>query len=185
MREEIQMLSPEAIAARIPLAPLLVITGGEPLLQQHREAEWSEFLGYCDDLFPMISVETNGTQLPNADSQAIIDQFVVSPKLSTVNMLRPHHRMERAPDPGWGLILAAGSAVDFKIVVSEEEDVHEAVRITKAAGIPLDRLWLMPEGTSKEALDARWGWVSEAAADLGCNASHRLHVLAWNDERGH
>ena len=185
MREQIELLSPEVIAARIPLAPMLVITGGEPLLQQHRTAEWSEFLGYCDDLFPFIAVETNGTQMPNVSTSQLVDQFVVSPKLSTVRMLREHHRLDRTPLTAWGTIAAGGAAVDFKIVVSDEEDIHEAVTIARHAGIELDHLWLMPEGTTKEDLDRRWTWVSEAAAELGCNASHRLHVLAWNDERGH
>lgn len=184
MREEITMLSPQEVVDRIPAAPLLVITGGEPLLQQHRKADWAEFLGLCDEKFPFLSIETNGTQLPDATSQTFIDQFVVSPKLSTVEMLRNHSRLEREPQ-AWGKVLAAGNEVDFKIVVTNPSDVDEAVGIAERAGIPMTRLWLMPEGTSKAELDSRWGWVSDAAAALGCNASHRLHVLAWNDERGH
>ena len=62
---------------------------------------------------------------------------------------------------------------------------NNVVALAKAAGWPLEKVWVMQEGTTPEALAARWPWVADYAAKLGINASHRLHVLAWGDTRGH
>lgn len=178
-RENINMIDPDEIHALIPDAPMLVITGGEPLMQQNR-AGWQEFLEIASNRFAFISMETNGTHMPTALTQAHVDQFVVSPKLSTVEMLRK--RQDRTPVQTWPDVQAL---VDFKIVVSTPDDIDEALLLAETAGIPRDRLWLMPEGITTEALADKWGWLTEAAARHGCNASHRLHVLSWGEERGH
>jgi organic radical activating enzyme len=180
-RENIFMLDPEEIHSRIPDAPALVITGGEPLMQQAR-AGWEEFLTIARRRFAFISMETNGTHMPTRFTQDHIDQFVVSPKLSTVDMLRA--KQDRTPVSTWPEVLSR-TAVDFKVVVSTPADVAEALALTERAGIPRDRLWLMPEGITTEALAQKWGWITELAAQHGCNASHRLHVLSWGEERGH
>jgi hypothetical protein len=51
--------------------------------------------------------------------------------------------------------------------------------------MPRERIWVMPQGVTAAELEKRWPIVAAAAAQAGINASHRLHVLAWNDERGH
>jgi 7-carboxy-7-deazaguanine synthase len=179
-REQISMLTPEEIIERIPAAPLLVITGGEPLMQQKRGEAWRDFLRLAERKFGDIAIETNGTIEPDEVTQRYVRRFIVSPKLSTVEMLRP--KQDRTPQTQWRYL---GGRVHFKIVVSTPEGVQEALEIASRAGIPLARLWLMPEGVTPEALAERWTWLCEAAAEIGCNVSHRLHVLAWNDVRGH
>lgn len=180
MREQITMLEPDEVHDRIPDSTMLVITGGEPLMQQKR-AGWLEFLTRAAERFAFISIETNGTIEPNEDSLRYINQFVVSPKLMTVDMLRP--KQDRTPWEGWSDVHEA--AVDFKIVVSTPEDIPEALAIADHAGIDRKKLWLMPEGVTAAALSDKWGWLTNAAAEHGCNASHRLHVLSWGEERGH
>lgn len=182
-REQITLLDPQAVINLIPAAPMLVITGGEPLMQQKR-AGWAEFLRLAEQKFPFITIETNGTIMPDADTLRYVDQFVVSPKLQTVNMLRP--KQSRKPMDGWlDVVVQHGKRVDFKIVLQEPEDVQEALQIADAARIGRKHLWLMPEGVTTEALAEKWPWVATAAAENGCNASHRLHVLVWGEERGH
>jgi len=178
-REQITILEADEVLARIPDAPMLIITGGEPLMQQKR-AGWLDFLKGARERFAFIAIETNGTIVPTPETVEHIDQFVVSPKLSTVDMLRK--KQDRTPKQVWADL---GKPVDFKIVVSTPEDVPEALRISDAAGIDRTKLWLMPEGVTTEELDKKWPWVFEAAAKHHCNASHRLHVLVWGEERGH
>lgn len=183
LREQIQMLEPYEVASAIPIAPMLVITGGEPLLQQKREG-WPAFLFYAERRFPFIAVETNGTIEPTRETILAVDQFVVSPKLSSVAMLQGK-RAPRRPGDWWAHLLGEGMPVDFKIVVSEPADVEEALHIADTAGIPRHRTWLMPEGVTAAALAERWEWVAPAAAKAGVNASHRLHTLVWGEKRGH
>ena len=55
----------------------LVLTGGEPLLQDH--GELTEFLNKTD-FFPMM-VETNGTIKPSDGLLEVVDVWSISPKL--------------------------------------------------------------------------------------------------------
>lgn len=178
LREEVTQLSLDALTERIPTgAPMLVITGGEPLLQQTRKA-WPSFLQWAADNFEFIAVETNGTILPLPVTQRYVHQFVVSPKLPTVDMLRPAHR---EPAQGWHHV----HGVDVKVVVSERSDVPLALAIAEGMGVDRSHTWIMPEGTTTQALAEKWPWVCDLAAQHGINASHRLHVLSWGDDRGH
>lgn len=55
-------LSPEEIAAAIPAYSNVVLTGGEPLLQNKEELHW--LVSILDDKGCIIQVETNGSQKP-------------------------------------------------------------------------------------------------------------------------
>jgi 7-cyano-7-deazaguanosine (preQ0) biosynthesis protein QueE len=156
--------------------PMLVITGGEPLLQQSQPA-WTELL---NTVARPIHLETNGTILPG-DTLDALDLLVASPKLLNAGHHRGHQ--QAAMHPGYR-DLADDPRVHLKIVVMGPADVRAAVVHAQRFGFPLDRLWVMPEGATREVLDARWPAVASAAASYGCNATHRLHVLAWGDERG-
>ena len=186
LREEITPTSADDIAAKVAAlaghVPIVVLTGGEPLLNQRNPA-WGPLLrSLVVDQGRSLHVETNGTIVPNDTTLAWISTFVVSPKL-------PHagpHRGKQNPAlaDGWTSI-ARDHDAHMKVVVETVEDIERAVVMAEAAGWPLDRVWVMPEGTTEEALAARWPVIASTAAAYGINASHRLHVLAWRDTRGH
>jgi organic radical activating enzyme len=177
---ETQLLTAKEIVDQLDeLAPdpMLVITGGEPLLQQDQPA-WRELL---DTVARPVHLETNGTILPNAITIDTLDLLVASPKLLNAGHHRGHQ--QAAMHPGYR-DLADDPRVHLKIVVMGPADVRAAVVLAQRFGFPLDRLWVMPEGATREVLDGRWAAVASAAASYGCNATHRLHVLAWGNERG-
>ena len=160
--------------------PNLVITGGEPLLQQ------SELIPLVTSLKSQgmrrilhIEVETNGTIAPGPELAQAIDQWNVSPKLANSGNLS-----EQREEPS---ALAAFQQLPnayFKFVVSEPGDVAEVCGFRDRYRLPSQRVILMPEGRTPEALKSRSGWVSEACVREGFRFSTRLHILLWGDERG-
>lgn len=166
---------------RTPRSPLLIITGGEPLLNQ-RKAQFVELLERFKAEGIELHCETNGTIVPNADMVRLFDQFIVSPKLAHAG---EHKRTQnRALAPGWKLVHGTTPA-HMKVVCETVEDVAEARLMADEHGWPLSRVWVMPEGVTSEVLNGRFPAIATAATEQRINASHRLHVLAWTDARGH
>jgi organic radical activating enzyme len=180
LRLEIDRTPVDTIVERIPPGVLVVITGGEPMLTQRRRG-WGELLKALRRHACRIHVETNGTIAPDPDTAALVHMFVVSPKLPNAG----EHRRRQDPTmhPAWGQVARLGRA-HLKVVCRGGDDVARARRLATDHRWPLRQVWAMPEGTTADALSGRWRAVAEAAARQGINASHRLHVLAWDDERG-
>lgn len=166
-------------------APIVVLTGGEPLLHQKTPA-FVEFITALADAGKAIHVETNGTIAPSDLLQRCLSLAVVSPKQA--------HAMadqRTGVDPFVPEVLEVFAALAregrsiAKYVVQTREDCDLAVAQARAVGFPNSTIWLMPEGENVDLLQTRWQMVCEAALDHGVNATHRLHVLAWGEERGH
>lgn len=180
LRDEIALLTAAEVLDQTPAAPLFIITGGEPLLNQRNPA----FIAVIEALAGQgeVHVETNGTITPNADVRQHVARFSVSPKLAHAGEHK--RRQNPALAPGWQT-LHGMTVADLKVVVIDEDDVRAAKELADCAGWPADHVWVMPEGTTTEVLARRWPSVCEWATRHGVNATHRLHVLAWGDERGH
>lgn len=180
LREEIVMRSAEEVLDLVPMNPICVVTGGEPLLYQRRPA-FMELMKALVRRGQAVHFETNGTVEPLAELVDLAEAFVVSPKL-------PHAQAQRgrtspALHPGWGVIGRRESTY-LKVVVESESDVAAAVRLADENHWDRGRVWVMPEGVDKDTLERKWRTVCEWATVRGVNASHRLHVLAWGEERG-
>lgn len=181
LRSEITHTDVGDIVASIPRHALVVISGGEPLLQQDRH-EWRGLLADLAAKGCQVHVETNGTIAPNLATLYGVNLFAVSPKLANAGRHRGHQNPALAP--GWDVAYQAGLA-HLKIVCRTEDDVTKAAALARTYGWPPHLTWVMPEGTTSDALATRWPVIAAAAAQHGINATHRLHVLAWADERGH
>lgn len=181
LRAETQLLTADAIVEEIADKPgILILTGGEPLLQQDQPA-FQRLLELAINRLRVVHVETNGTIAPSPRTVNHVELFVVSPKLPNAG---PHRgRQDPGLHPAWTDLAHHGKAV-LKVVCRDAADVDRAVERAIEYEIALDRLWVMPEGATRAVLDARWPTIASAATIRGCNATHRLHVLAWNDERG-
>jgi organic radical activating enzyme len=154
----------------------IVLTGGEPLLQQDALVELATRL--CSQGF-RLEVETNGTIQPNAEVAATIHQWNVSPKLeSSGNLLRARRR--EAPLV-W---FAAEPNAWFKFVVTAAADLAEIDEMVAALAIDRSRVILMPEGTDAAAQLAGARWLASACAERGYRLGSRLHVLLWGADRG-
>jgi 7-carboxy-7-deazaguanine synthase len=153
----------------------LVVTGGEPLLQQQALVALFERLPAA----LAIEIETNGTILPLAALFDRVSQWNVSPKLAFSGM-PSDERLVRS-------VLEAFAACErawLKLVVAEPSDMQEGDQIIADLGWPSDRVVWMPEGTSAQRLNLRGRWLAEQAVARNQRFSTRLHVLLWGDQRG-
>ena len=154
----------------------LVITGGEPMMQQRALAPLVSSL--CDRGF-YCEVETNGTLAPSPEMVQGVSQWNVSPKLSNSGV-----DIARREVPG---ALRAYSGLEnayFKFVIAEPQDVDEALDIVGRYAVAPDRVILMPEGTERRVIEERGPWVADLCAEHGFRFSTRMHILLWGDKRG-
>lgn len=182
LREQITMMTADEVLEASPsTAPIMVVTGGEPLLNQHHPA-FVDVLAGLVARGQEVHIETNGTLPPLPSIREHVTLFIVSPKLLHAGL----HKRSQSPalNKGWADLHGTINA-HLKIVVQTPEDIAAAAQIAQDHNWPRERVWVMPEGTTPEVLNHRWPMVCTEAARLGINATHRLHVLAWNDERGH
>lgn len=156
----------------------LILTGGEPMMQQAGIKDFLDHLLTQYRIIPYTEIETNGTIFikPEFYASRINLQFNVSPKLANSG----ESFVERRLDPCYTAI----TNVQFKYVVKDREDVEEVVRIIKDYNIPINKLWLMPAASTVEELSQVAPIIVEAAKDLGCNYSHRIHISIWNKKTG-
>jgi organic radical activating enzyme len=149
---------------------MVVVTGGEPLLQQR---ELRPLVEAAQNRRWRVEVETAGTIAPQLE----VDQWNVSPKLA--NSGNPAERRYK-PD-----VLRAfedtGRAA-FKFVVCEPAELDEVDAIVVECG--LTNVWIMPEGTSAATLLRRSAELADDVVKRGWNLSTRLHILLWGDVRG-
>jgi organic radical activating enzyme len=155
----------------------LVVTGGEPLLQEAALVELFRLLDAERRL--AIEVETNGTIPPNAALAERVDQWNVSPKLA--NSGDPE-RLRLRPE-----VLSAfretGRAF-LKLVVESPADADEAEALVHCVDWPRNRVLLMAQAAARETLAERGPLVLTEALRRGFGYSPRLHVERWNGARG-
>jgi len=173
---ELRHASAATVLAQLePMAPdLIVITGGEPLLQQRNLVP---LLAGCAERGWRVEVETNGTLVPHAQVQTLVQQWNVSPKLANSGVMQA----ARVRPDALAALQATGAAI-FKFVVAEVADLDEVAELVTDHG--LAPVWVMPEGTDPETVLARARALAAPVLDRGWSLSPRLHVLLWGDERG-
>lgn len=132
----------------------LVVTGGEPLLQQ---SELKELIKNLKDYY--IEIETNGTVTPKLNKFNGV--YNCSPKVG---------ELKRFPK----------SKTYYKFVVNEPEDIV-AVKKFK---FPKDKIILMPRGTRRRELLKKSIWLVEICKKQGFRFSPRLHIDIWGDKKG-
>ena len=149
---------------------LVVVTGGEPLLQQSHLPPLLRRL-------PEVEIETAGTLAPKDEVVALVARFNVSPKLA--NSGNP---LERRHKPDVLRAFEATGKAAFKFVAVDEGDLDEIADVVGECG--LTDVWVMPEGRDAATIVDRSRRLIEPVLARGWNLTTRLHVLLWGDERG-
>jgi 7-carboxy-7-deazaguanine synthase len=161
-----------AASIRAMDVPRVVVTGGEPLLQQRAIVELLRLLPGLG-----VEVETNGIHVPEPELVEHVERFNVSPKLANAGI----ERSRRYKPEVLRALQATGKAV-FKFVACEPPDLDEIEAMV--AECELTDVWVMPEGTDAQTLVARAQRLADAVVARGWHLTPRLHILLWGDERG-
>jgi organic radical activating enzyme len=162
-------------ASRVALTALscnpsvVVVSGGEPLLQQ-RSPGWPVLLRSLNGV--EVGLETNGTIAPTEDTMRGVSWVTVSPKLA------------HAGDPSWERIkgdvlmtwgrLAYSHDVEFVFVVKDSGDVATINTLVMVHGLPASQVWVSPEGTTTATVVTRLHEVADAAIEAGFNVAPRM-----------
>lgn len=176
--EEVVMLSSEEVfnCLRSLGTRHLVVTGGEPLLQQDTLSNVASSLkreGYY------IEVETNGTIPPSEDLESSVDQWNVSPKLE--NSGNPSSLSEVPESVG---LFTRLSSSYFKFVIQADSDLNDVYKFVRKYQIEREKVILMPEGTERETILNRGKWLADSCRNQGYRFCTRLHILLWGSTRG-
>jgi len=153
----------------------LVITGGEPLMQQDDLADLLTFLK--PDFY--VEVETNGTILPNNALSALVDQWNVSPK--TINSGNP---LALCEDSECYAFFSKQKNCYFKYVIENEDDLIEINNLIEKYGLVRDRIMLMTQASTKEEMAEREKAVFFLSKKNNLSYSPRMHVVKWGNQRG-
>lgn len=178
-KEQIAELTPsevaQTLAALLQPNDRLVLTGGEPLLQQEA------LLALLKELPTQYSVEieSNGTQLPLRELDQAVAQYNISPKLANSgNELKLRIQEEALR------FFTKSPKAFFKFVITKSEDLAEVLALQAEYQIPSQRILLMPEGRTPSALAEGRLRLVDACLAHGFRLTDRLHVQLWGDERG-
>jgi 7-carboxy-7-deazaguanine synthase len=155
-------------------ADLIVITGGEPLIQQRRLLPLVVALRNAGR---RVEIETNGTIAPTNELAEQVSGFNVSPKLAGSGVAAD----QRIRPAALASLRDTGKAT-FKFVIAVPDDIQELAALQRQHR--LAPVWVMPEGTTAERVADGLRALAEPALAHGWNLTPRLHVLLWGDQRG-
>jgi 7-carboxy-7-deazaguanine synthase len=153
---------------------MLVVTGGEPLLQGRALLP---LLAAAGERGWRVEVETNGTLAPPPELVSAVAQFNVSPKLANSGIAE-----ERRLRPAALATLRDTGRAVFKFVAAGVADLDEIEALARDRG--LDPVYVMPEGTTAEVVTARLRELAGPALERGFHVTPRLHIVLWGDGRG-
>jgi len=154
----------------------LLITGGEPLMQQEALLEF--MLEFPADFW--FNIETSGYYKPHQRIISMNDYstyFNVSPKIGS---LYKKIQYDFFKDLGnfWNIII--------KVVVSKEnfdKDLREIKFFQQRYQIPQNKIYLMPKGTTRAIIIEESQFLISKCIELGYRFTPRLHILIFDDRK--
>jgi organic radical activating enzyme len=155
----------------------LIITGGEPLMQQTNVIEFIKYVknNYNNNCY--IEIETNGTIIPDDNLCLLVNQFNCSPKLKNSGM------SELKTYNIYAIEKFNKYNTAFKFVLSSNNDWLE-VKTNYLKLINRYKVWLMPSGENQELLNQSKEIVAEICKNEYLKFTNRLHIEIWNKKTG-
>ena len=158
----------------------IVITGGEPFI-------WpTDLTDLCHQLKKLgchITIETNGTIWHDVEH----DLTSLSPKTKNSNpdgSWHDRHDKLRLNYKALAKFMDKSPDYQFKFVVNGREDLNEIYEILTNLAVPKDKVWLMPQGITREEVLDRQESIVELCMKTGFNYSDRIQTRLWSDAMG-
>ena len=173
----------------------IVITGGEPCLYGQEMSDL--ILGFLVTGFH-ITVETNGTKYIEVQSKQKTKEgkevdltgnllFSISPKLKSSTPFGTEHEKSHTKTRINQNVLEAllkRYPSYLKFVMSTDEDLEEINEIRGKLNLSAHRVFLMPEGVTREEIIANGPKTHEICIANGFRYSPREHIVLFDTKRG-
>lgn len=155
---------------------LMVITGGEPMIQQDNILELMRRL---PDTWK-VEIETNATLRPSHKFHSLRHRVVFncSPKLSNSG-----NSLKRSINSAVIDTIKSEYLSTFKFVVTNLADLDEVAKFVKEHKIPDNKIIIMPEGVTTTVLKRRMREISEYVKDRNWRLTPRLQFFIWGNKR--
>ena len=155
-------------------ADALVVSGGEPMLQQHQLVpllERAATAGWW------VEMETAGTIAPELALLPLVSRFNVSPKVENSG----NDLGDRYQPAALDALQSSGKAA-WKFVVESPDDLDEISELVHRHR--LSPIYVMPEGIRPDVITSRSQDLAESVLARGWNLTTRLHILLYGNRRG-
>lgn len=149
----------------------LIITGGEPLIQQRKIVKLLEHLPAWE-----VEIETNGTIIPIPE--LVECQFNCSPKLENSG-----NSFQRRYKPEVLKRINELQKSQFKFVVVEPDDLEEVGRIAAECDLNPEKILIMPEGQTAEEVEIHASRIREAVETRGWKMTLRNQLIWYGPKR--
>lgn len=156
----------------------LMITGGEPTFSNDKNDNYQQtldMLNYCN--YQTANIETNGYRIVdllkevNNSTRHLEVNVMWSPKVFNI---RQFHKFKDDLEQ-----VATMSSLYLKIVIDSDKWCEEVVKHARNVfGFDRSKIYLMPCGSTKEAIDSSLTRTVDLADDYACNISTRLHIVS-------
>lgn len=173
----------------------IMLTGGEPLLSS---TLFKSIVRVCREEGLLVEVETNGSIFID-DLDDELHLVSISPKLKDSSpipgtFIREIGRKIEKKDEELHLknyrnIVSLKKWIknytyQLKFVISDEEQIEEALELVSEIGVSLKNVYFMPEGLTREQLELKRKWLYERCLSLGVKYTDRLHILVYDNLKG-
>ena len=159
----------------------LLITGGEPLIQQE---PLIHFLQALKETYPQmeIEIETNGTLMPKEELDKYVNRYIVNLLLS--NAIKGGNRETydfRIKKPVIEFYIESKKA-SFNFLIKSPEDVKNAQEVINLCKIPVSSVWMAPSCSDYIAFRTYAPLVQKTCITFGYNFSVIVDSLVFQDK---
>jgi len=161
----------------------VVLTGGEPMLPKDSPALCHLLRSHGFHL----TVETAGT----VDRETPCDLLSISPKFeSSTPDSQKHpqwsnlHAERRMPITTMQRLINSALDYQIKFVVDSPDDYGELLTIVQQLDVPAANVWVMPQGSTNEAMDAAAKWLKQWVQSQGFHYCDRMQIRWFGNRRG-
>jgi len=173
----------------------MMITGGNPT---YSPEIFKAVVGLAKECGLKVEIEDNGTTYLPMKS-GMIDLITISPKLSNsipragawipelnrrVTPLEQINHDNRRKNYDSMRKWIKSTNYQLKFVISDEDEVEEAIKTVIEIGADIDKVFFMPEGATRKQLESRRRWLYERCIELGVKYTDRLHVIVYDNLKG-